>query len=429
MNTSSIVRLLEENRLYLACLAVLFVVEALLSMWTGLPYDMKVWFQTGQWMSQGINIYQPNNHIGYPPLWALWCLFAYRSYVVFGSLEFWRFVLKLPLIIAHLLLSCIVGRFVAKEFGGKNAFRLFVIVLTWSFLIYIGALWGQINTLSALLTFLAFEAMVNQRTVRSAAFLGTSVALKIFPLVTFPAFIAYVLKRKGKKEAGKFSLWVAGVPVIFTLSVFMVFHWDILYFIKTVFYWTPVFATNAPQVQSGLMNLWSFLSLFGIDVGNAWLLRLVWVPVLLGGAIYWFRKSNLDNAGFNLSVITLYLLFMMTYGWVTEQMFVDPLPFIFLQIFCYRPKKSHFYLLVMIQVLIFVFSAVNYGGTIFEPLLTRFSPSALRLDQSFYAIPGPLLQARGLLGVTISLFLAIFIVILMKGAAKSSEVHPHRLGG
>jgi hypothetical protein len=63
----------------------LFLVEAALSAWTGLKYDMTVWFQTGVWMEQGINIYLPNDHLGYPPLWAFWCLAAKQVFNLSGG--------------------------------------------------------------------------------------------------------------------------------------------------------------------------------------------------------------------------------------------------------------------------------------------------------------------------------------------------------
>jgi hypothetical protein len=63
------VRLFESKCTYIAIFAGFFLLEALLSLWTGLSYDMEVWFNTGAWMNQGINIYEPSHHLGYPPLW------------------------------------------------------------------------------------------------------------------------------------------------------------------------------------------------------------------------------------------------------------------------------------------------------------------------------------------------------------------------
>lgn len=223
--------LLEGKKTYIASFLALFAIEAVLSLYTGLPYDMKVWFQTGIWMNRGINIYLPNDHLGYPPLWALWCLVSYNVYTFFGnSLEIWRFVLKLPLIVSHLVLAYVVGKFAAYNFDDAIGRRVSFTVLAWVFIVYIGALWGQINTLSALLTFLAFEAMVNQRTTKSAILLGIAVALKIYPLIVLPAFLVYAWMKRGRKDAAKIVIWVSAIPVVFTTAIFAIFQWDLLYF-------------------------------------------------------------------------------------------------------------------------------------------------------------------------------------------------------
>ena len=120
-------------------------------------------------MNQGINIYVPNNHLGYPPLWAFWCLIAYRVYGVLGNnMEVWRFIIKLPLILAQFALAFAIGKFAQNRFDKKTARNIFLIALTWIFFIYISALWGQLNMLSALLTFLAFYAVTTKRNTLGA---------------------------------------------------------------------------------------------------------------------------------------------------------------------------------------------------------------------------------------------------------------------
>lgn len=409
--------LLEGKKTYIASFLALFAIEAVLSLYTGLPYDMKVWFQTGIWMNRGINIYLPNDHLGYPPLWALWCLVSYNVYTFFGnSLEIWRFVLKLPLIVSHLVLAYVVGKFAAYNFDDAIGRRVSFTVLAWVFIVYIGALWGQINTLSALLTFLAFEAMVNQRTTKSAILLGIAVALKIYPLIVLPAFLVYAWMKRGRKDAAKIVIWVSAIPVVFTTAIFAIFQWDLLYFLKTIFYWTPVFEASQSQIQGGGMNLWSFFALNKLDVGSLWYLRALWIPVLLGGfAMYLLKRRRWEISDFNLALITLYSLFIMSYGWATEQSFIDLLPFLFLQVMCFRPRRSQFYLLMVLQVLIFAFLAVDYGEFVFQPLIERFSPSIVPSLQAFIPTVGSSAWAiRGVLGLVITVYLGLFLFLLVR---------------
>ena len=119
---------LSKNKVYLAVLVIaLFLAEAILSLWTGLQYDMDIWFKTGLWINQGVNIYVPNDHIGYPPLWAFWCLVSYRVFAIFGNnMELWRFTIKLPMILAQFALAFVMFKFAQNRFDKKTVRKIFL---------------------------------------------------------------------------------------------------------------------------------------------------------------------------------------------------------------------------------------------------------------------------------------------------------------
>jgi hypothetical protein len=407
---------LSKNKVYFALLVIaLFLAEAILSLWTGLQYDMDIWFKTGLWMNQGVNIYVPNDHIGYPPLWVFWCLVSYRVFAIFGNnMELWRFTIKLPMILAQFALAFVMFRFAQNRFDKKTARKIFLFALTWIFFIYIGAIWGQINMLSALLTFLAFYAVTSKRNTLGALMFGIAVTLKIYPLIVLPAFLAYIQKNQDNKQAGKFALYTCALPVVFTLGVFAVYQWDILFFLRTIFYWTPVFQNVPSQITGGCMNIWSFTSLLNVDISYVWILRFVWIPVLGFLTLYWFRKPTMKETDLNLALISFYVFFMVTYGWVTEQNFLDFLPFVFLQIFAYQPKKIYTYALVALQVTVFAFSTFNWGPFIFAPLLQQFSHPLLAAIQVLNPSKPLIWTIRGILGLVVSLSLCVFLAGLTK---------------
>jgi Gpi18-like mannosyltransferase len=404
-----------QKVLILSTIIGLFTIEAVLSMWTGLEYDMKIWFQTGFWMSQGTNIYIPNDHMGYPPLWAFWCLAANRLYGLAAySIEIWRFLIKLPLIVAQLVLPFAIAKFAEKRFEQIVVRKIFWLTLTWSFLIYIAAFWGQLNIISALLTFLAFWAIIEKRTNLSGLFLGVAATLKIYPLITLPIFLIFLMKNRDKHQAAKFLFITLVTPVVFTLGVFTFYQWDFLAFIRTIFYWAPMVEANPLQIQGGCMNIWSFLSLWNIEISNQGFLRLVWIPLLGVVTFFWFRKSTINEAQLNLSLISVFVMFLLSYSWVTEQMFLDPLPFIFLQILAYNPKRLHLYVLIGVQILVFAFSVTNWGVFIFEPLLTKLSSSAISYLEVLEPSNPIIWNIRGWLGLSISLSLSAFLMVLLR---------------
>jgi hypothetical protein len=309
----------------------------------------------------------------------------------------------------------VVGLYAESRFGSKTARRVFWIILGWSFFIYIGAIWGQINALSALLTFLAFYAVTSRKLQFGAVLLGLSIALKTHPIIALPAFMAFIFRNDSKKEAGKFAIVACAVPVLFTIGVFAAFHWDITYFLKTVFYSTPVFESGPMLQNIGCMNFWSFVALQGIDIVPLWQLRLLWIPLLAVCAIYWFRKPKLIEKDFVLSIISFYILFMLSYGWVSEQTFLDPLPFIFILILAFEPKRIYLYLLLTIQGFVYIFTIANQTLFVFTPLLERFSPQLLTNLTNFHLENGPLVNTiRGTMGLVTSMSLLVFLVLLLK---------------
>ncbi len=269
--------------------------------------------------------------------------------------------------------------------------------------------------LSALLTFLAFYAVINKKNTLGAVLLGLAVALKIYPLILLPAFIAFIIKNQTKKEAGRFALFSVALPVVFTLGVLAVYQWDTIYFLRTIFYWTPVFETANPlQIQGGCMNIWSFISLLNVDVAQVWLIRFIWIPVLVATAVYWFKKPQMKDIDLNLAIISFYLLFMVSYGWVTEQSFLDPLPFILLYIVAFQPRKIYMYGLLIIQGLVFAFSTFNWGPFIFTPLLTKVNPPLLQAIQILDPKYPLIWTTRGILGLAVSVATCVFLVGLAK---------------
>jgi Gpi18-like mannosyltransferase len=404
-----------KNRTFLALFCGMFLFEAILALWTGHPYDMNVWFQTGAWMNQGINIYQPANHLGYPPLWALWCFVAYHAFLFFSSnLEIWRLIVKIPIILSHLVCAYLAGLYASNRFGQKTGAKILLIVLTWSFFIYTGAIWGQIDTISVLLTFTAFYAAVTKRTATSAILLGLAIGLKLYPIVVLPAFLIYILKNWNKKEATKYFIYAVGVPFLLTMLIFGAFQWNPDFFVKTILYSTPANGINPTQINFGCMNFFSFLYLFKLSFVS--FSFTLWIPLLFICGIYWLRKPKFGESTLILSIISFYLLFMISYGWITEQTFLDPSIFIILFIFCYNPKKTYLYCFVVIQIFVYIFTVANQTLTVFNPLLEKFSPSSAIALQNFYSGNfGPLINTiRGTMGLVVSLSLMCFLILLLR---------------
>jgi hypothetical protein len=262
---------------------------------------------------------------------------------------------------------------------------------------------------------MAFYAVVTEHLGAGAVLLGVAVALKINPILALPAFMLYIFKKRNLRETAKFAAITAAVPVVFTLSVFAAYGWDLLYFLKTIFYWAPVYDAVPIQFGGGCMNIWSFFGLYGIDIAQIAVLRFLWIPILAIPVVYWFRKKQMGEADLSLAVISFYFFFMISYSWVSEQTFLDTLPFIFLFIVAYRPKPSYLYGLIGVQLLIFAFSFFNGGSAIFQPLFEKYNPAIVGPAQELSSNSSWLIwNIRGFLGLIISLSLLIYFIALAK---------------
>ena len=75
----------DDGKKTILFILVFLVLDLAVSPWFGHPFDMDVWFKTGQWMLSGQNIYANPVHISYTPLWAYWTAAAFLAYKLSGA--------------------------------------------------------------------------------------------------------------------------------------------------------------------------------------------------------------------------------------------------------------------------------------------------------------------------------------------------------
>jgi len=163
------------------------------------------------------------------------------------------------------------------------------------------------------------------------------------------------------------------------------------------------------------MNTWSFIALIGVDIVPLWYFRQLWIPILAFGTLYWLKKTKINEKDLTLSIVFFYILFIVSYGWISEQTIIDLLPFAFLMVFAYNSKRIYLHLLLLIQTLVYIFSFANQSLAVFGPLAQALSPRIVTDAQNFLSDNGPLIWTiRGSMGLMISVSLLTFLAILIK---------------
>ena len=157
--------LLERKHVWLSILLCSAVLRIVLAPFTGHPYDMSIWMETGRYVAEGRSPYELQIHLGYPPLWGFWCGASYvlSNLILPGNLFAYIFAIKLPIIAADLAHR--VGdhhfRSHSRNLQSKSnnpsskelAFRrsLAALFLLNPFVLTVGVVWGMMDNIAALL--------------------------------------------------------------------------------------------------------------------------------------------------------------------------------------------------------------------------------------------------------------------------------------
>lgn len=375
----------DDGKKTILFILVFLVLDLAVSPWFGHPFDMDVWFKTGQWMLSGQNIYANPVHISYTPLWAYWTAAAFLAYRLSGENIFlWRTVVKLPLILGHTWLAYLAWNLL-RESALPRARRAVILVLA-SIFIYVGAIWGQLETLvsaSLLLTTMRITRGSNSQ----AGFLaGLAIALKQYALL--PAIgLGLVSWRSSHslRELVKYVSGLLGVPVIVTVGTVFLYHWDP----RTIYFFgVMTSATIAAGPALGIwvyggLSPWSLLHLVGIDVRDFPVFRYIWLPAELIVFVYALTRLR-NTAKDTIRAVTVSIsAFLASWPWVSEQVFSSVVPFAILQ--GMTGKRRLIWLIIVSQILVILFDTFDDGLLMFSPGLKLVLPRTTEAIQLFYS--------------------------------------------
>lgn len=313
-------------------------IQLALGAFTAHPYDGRVFFTVGYSVAHGNSPYVPVDAsgvfgralfpeaypgIGYPPPWSLILALSYLlSYNLLPNLILYNIAIKIPIIAGNLLLAVLVGRIVLSDTSNaalaENATRF---MLFNPYVIYTTAIWGQFDTLSALLMLFAISEMTRGKRHLSATALGGSIALKLIPIVLLPLMILREKKYGTCLRALQYSACVA--TVLGFSSVPFLFGWSIDPIVEN---W------NVHFVRIGAFSPMNLLIPFGLasPANELSFLGYLWLPSLI--LIYYLllRRPAIRSSDLVLSALAIVLGVSLTRSWVSEQNLNFVLPLVLL---------------------------------------------------------------------------------------------------
>ena len=306
---------------------------------TGHPYDLDIWMETGQNVAAGKSPYEPEIHLGYPPLWGFWCGLSYlfSNYLCPGNKLVYILTLKIPILVADLVIAWVLvslkrspdekrdsleGRFNGPPSPRESLAALFLFN---PLVLLIGVIWGMMDNIAALLVVLAAATLAQKRDLEAGAALGLAIALKLYPVIFLLAVLPFLSQqpRCGARILPFLvGLGIAGFVTI--LAPFLAFNWDAAGFLS-------VLADQTSRKPGGIspMGIPGLLYGFGIhsigafnmqSVSQLVALRLIWIPSLCLSTILIARYRLRASFGNLIQAFSLvFMIWIITASWVSEQ--------------------------------------------------------------------------------------------------------------
>jgi hypothetical protein len=256
--------------------------------------DTRVFMATGYLVAHGLDPYVALNlsrvfhhpgfsvikSVGYPPPWPLLAGLVYAGlHAASGSFLLYNLALKLPVIAADVGLAYLAAAILRRRGASPAVCRwAWMFLLLNPFLLYVGAAWGEIDAIVALLALAALWVLGERplgrwRLEGSALLLALAVCFKPTALPLLAAAVLWLAGGSILRAARYAAVCLAGVA-FFYLGPFFVFGWSRAPFTQRL---------NAHMVLKGSLSFMTVVRLVRepwLMQGHWWLLGLLWLPAL-----------------------------------------------------------------------------------------------------------------------------------------------------
>ncbi|MEM2846251.1 MAG: glycosyltransferase 87 family protein [Nitrososphaerota archaeon] len=250
------------------------------------PWDMYIWFKSGELGLQDPNIYRFGDYVeypwgfyAYPPAWLYWLMIVA---LLGGGTSFKIFMIKLPIILADISSAIVIYRIMRElDFDERKSLMASAIWLFNPITYFISSFWGMFDSMAVLFQLLAIHMLLRRRLILSGVMAGVGAAIKLVPaLILIPAAI-YLLKRR---ECG---LGEAALKLMLPASATFLA-------ISTPFLATPVEYLRAILLHAksvGGFTYWMALSAL-INLSSFWFIPLIAFGIVM---IFIARRMKADD--------------------------------------------------------------------------------------------------------------------------------------
>jgi len=321
---------ISRQKIWYTLLAISTALRVIVAPFTGHPYDMGIWMASGRYVAAGTSPYLAHPHIGYPPLWALWCGVAYSlsNYIAKGNEFLYIFTIKIPIIIADIVLAMLLVIAASKyraSSGKDNGQVLAVSFLFNPYVLFVGVIWGMMDNLVAILLVTSL-ILLTSRPTWSGVSASLAVALKLYPILFLPLLLILSARTRQFDNLAKWGLAFLTTSVVTIWLPFVLFHWSISGFVGVgVAQVARDFGAIAPMATFQHLENLGVTSIGAVplqDIIAASWLKLIWVPALTITLllITWKRPSVESIPNMIRDCLLVYVIYLLTASWISEQL-------------------------------------------------------------------------------------------------------------
>lgn len=330
----------------------------------GVKNDVETWFYWANRLTEAkfSSFYSEDYLSDYTPgyLYILYMLGSTNKFFALDPQIFY-YILKLPAIFAEVILSLFVYKILKKQISEKLSIIGACLILFNPALIFNSSVWGQVDSILALLMLLAVKTLSEKRMILSFVLYSLSFIFKLQAISILPVFLLYIMKEKKY-----FNLIIKFLFVLLFITFLLSYPFFPYNTLTHLINLALKTGNEYPYTSLSAFNFWGIIGFwipdkinFGILSYQNWgftAFSLNWI--VLG---YLFLKQKISV--YNLATLaTLSFYFLPTR--IHERYLYPTLPFLIISAFYLKSKILTFLSLLMSILhflnLYFVYIYYNY---------------------------------------------------------------------
>jgi Gpi18-like mannosyltransferase len=144
------------------------------------------------------------------------------NFIAPGNQSVYIFVIKLPIILADLVMAAMLLRTAGQLRLGRSLALLYLLN---PYVLTVGVIWGMMDNLVSVLLIASMLALNAKRPSWSGCFAASAVALKLYPVLFIPLMVAFLVRDRHIRRLIAYAISFIMTCFLTIVSPFLIFGW------------------------------------------------------------------------------------------------------------------------------------------------------------------------------------------------------------